>query len=106
MKRVESRTPRFVVFCAAIGVLFLGLPILGLMKRVAWSSLWSQLTDAATLEALRISLYASVCATAIALVLGLPLAWVLFSVSMLSTKPQSSKIASRFSFRVSPTISL
>jgi molybdate transport system permease protein len=77
MKRVESSTPRFVVFGAAIGVLFLGLPILGLMKRVVWSSLWSQLTDAATLEALRISLYASVCATAIALVLGLPLAWVL-----------------------------
>ncbi|NBW92013.1 MAG: ABC transporter permease subunit, partial [Actinobacteria bacterium] len=77
MNRVESRTPRFVVLGAALGVLFLGLPILGLMKRVVWSSLWSQLTDAATLEALRISLYASVCATAIALVLGLPLAWVL-----------------------------
>lgn len=77
MRRVESRTPRFVVVGALIGVVFLGLPILGLLKRVAWSSLWAQLTDDATLKAMRMSLDASICATAIALVLGLPLAWVL-----------------------------
>ena len=80
MKRVESRTPRFVSFGAIVGVLFLTLPIVGLMKRVAWSTLWSQLTEDVTMQALRASLYASVCATAIALILGLPLAWVLARV--------------------------
>ena len=56
---------------------FLALPIIGLLKRVAWSTLWTQLTDVATRDALRISLYASVCATVLALVFGLPLAWCL-----------------------------
>ena len=80
MKRVESRTPRFVIFGAIVGVLFLTLPIVGLMKRVAWSTLWSQLIDEVTLQALRASLYASFCATTFALILGLPLAWVLARV--------------------------
>jgi len=77
MKNVSSRTPRFVRIGAVIGAVFLALPIVGLLKRVAWSTLWGQLTDVATRDALRISLYASVCATLLALVLGLPLAWCL-----------------------------
>ena len=77
MNSVSSRTPRFVRIGALIGVVFLALPIVGLLKRVAWSTLWGQLTDVATRDALRISLYASVCATLLALVLGLPLAWCL-----------------------------
>lgn len=81
MQRVESRTPRFVVLGATLGVLFLILPILGLLKRVAWSSLWTNISNEATVEAMRISLYASVCATCFALVLGLPLAWVLARLS-------------------------
>ena len=75
MNSVSSRTPRFVRIGALIGVLFLALPIVGLLKRVAWSTLWGQLSDVATRDALRISLYASVSATLLALVLGLPLAW-------------------------------
>jgi len=77
MMSVGSRTPRFVRIVALLGVAFLALPIVGLLKRVAWSALWTQLTDVATRDALRISLYASVCATVVALVLGLPLAWCL-----------------------------
>jgi len=77
MNKVGSRTPRFVRLGALLGVAFLALPIIGLLKRVAWSSLWTQLTDVATRDALRISLYASVCATVLALVFGLPLAWCL-----------------------------
>ena len=77
MSHVSSRTPRFVRIGALFGVAFLVLPIVGLLKRVAWSTLWQQLTDVATRDALRISLYASVCATLLALVLGLPLAWCL-----------------------------
>jgi molybdate transport system permease protein len=77
MNHVSSRTPRFVRIGAVLGVAFLALPIVGLLKRVAWSTLWDQLTDVATRDALRISLYASVCATVLALALGLPLAWCL-----------------------------
>jgi len=77
MNSVVTRTPRFVRVGALLGVAFLAFPIVGLLKRVAWSSLWDQLSDSATRDALRISLYASVSATLVALVLGLPLAWCL-----------------------------
>jgi len=77
MNKVDSRTPRSVRIGALLGVAFLALPIIGLFNRVAWSTLWTQLTDVATRDALRISVYASVCATVLALVLGLPLAWCL-----------------------------
>jgi molybdate transport system permease protein len=77
MKKVSSRTPIFVILGAFLGAAFLALPILGLLKRVAWTTLWAQLTDESTRDALRISLYASVCATALAFVLGIPLAWCL-----------------------------
>ena len=62
---------------ASLGVIFLVLPVIGLLRRVAWSTLWEQLTNPATREALRMSLIASVSATVLALVLGLPLAWCL-----------------------------
>jgi len=77
MNSVVTRTPRFVRVGALLGVAFLAFPIVGLLKRVAWSSLWDQLSDSATRDALRISLYASVSSTLVALVLGLPLAWCL-----------------------------
>jgi len=54
MNSVSSRTPRFVRIGALIGVVFLALPIVGLLKRVAWSTLWGQLSDVATRDALRI----------------------------------------------------
>ena len=74
---VTSRTPRGLGAIGVIGALFLVLPLFGIVRRVAWTSLWEQLTSTQVTEALRLSLLASVLATLCALILGFPLAWLL-----------------------------
>jgi molybdate transport system permease protein len=46
------------------------------MWRAPWSSAWHQLSSRSALDALRLSLVTSLSATAVAIVLGVPLAWV------------------------------
>jgi len=65
-----------VLLLAAFAVLFLVLPLAGLVVRAPWGSLWYELSAADVREALRLSLLCSVSATALSVVLGLPLAWV------------------------------
>ncbi|GAB2822743.1 ABC transporter permease [Actinocorallia aurea] len=62
---------------AAVGLAFLVLPLVGLLVRAPWRTLPQRLTEPAVLEALRLSLFTATLATAICLVLGVPLAWVL-----------------------------
>jgi molybdate transport system permease protein len=66
-----------VLVPAGIGVALFALPLAGLLQRAPWSTLADDLTSPAATEALRLSLTTSLSATAVALVLGLPLAWVL-----------------------------
>jgi len=61
---------------AAVGAAFFVVPLLALVVRTPWGDAWSSLTSPDTLEALRLSLIASVSSTVVALVLGVPLAWV------------------------------
>lgn len=78
MSAPRRRTPPAIaVAVAAVAVLFFGLPLVGLAQRAPWSDVWDQLTADATLEALRLSIVCSIAATALALVFGVPLAWVL-----------------------------
>ena len=58
---------------AAIG--FLGLPLFGLLFRTPWSSLGALLASEELSTSLRLSLITSLSATALAVLLGLPLAW-------------------------------
>ena len=53
------------------------LPLFGLLVRAPWSTLPKRLTDPGILAALRLSLETATLATAVSLVLGVPLAWVL-----------------------------
>ncbi len=62
---------------AAVGALLLAMPVAGLLWRAPWSSAWGVLGDDGVRTALRLSLVASLGATALAAVVGLPLAWVL-----------------------------
>ena len=66
-----------VVALAGAGALFLVLPLAGLLWRAPWGSVLSDLASPEARTALRLSLVTSVAATAISLVFGLPLAWVL-----------------------------
>jgi len=63
-----------------MGSIFFALPLIGLLARVPWSELTTVLGSPATLDALRLSVTASVAATAISLLLGVPLAWILARV--------------------------
>lgn len=74
------RTPAALLALAGIGAALFLLPIIGLVGRTPWSDLPSLLTSDIVLDALRLSLIASVGATAISAVLGLPLAFVLARV--------------------------
>jgi molybdate transport system permease protein len=62
---------------ATIAVAFFTLPLVGLMWRAPWSNAWGYLTSDSATTALRLSLVCSSWATALSIVFGVPLAWVL-----------------------------
>jgi molybdate transport system permease protein len=68
--------PIIVVVPAAIGAAFFIVPLVGLIVRSPWGDAVAALTAPETLESLRLSLVASLSATAVALLLGVPMAWV------------------------------
>jgi len=68
------------VLAAAVGFAFIALPLIGLVQQVPWGSLWSDLGSPEATDALRLSLVCSLWATFFAVVLGVPLAWVLARV--------------------------
>ena len=72
----RERVPIIVGILAAIGAAFFILPLLGLVVRAPWADAVKALSAAETIEALKLSLIASLSATAIALILGVPLAWI------------------------------
>jgi molybdate transport system permease protein len=73
----HRRPPAAVVAVAVLGAAFLLLPFAGLLQRTPWRSLPSLLATDVVGDALRLSLITSTLATAVCLLLGLPLAWVL-----------------------------
>lgn len=76
-RNVVGRPPAFLVVLACLGLGLFVIPFLGLLSRVPWSELPSLLTSDVVTDALRLSLVASVAATIISLILGVPLAWLL-----------------------------
>ncbi|MEU8510109.1 ABC transporter permease [Kitasatospora sp. NPDC048722] len=71
------RVPVTLLLPALLGLVFLVLPLLGLLVRAPWSALSEKLTSTAVWDALRLSLICATLATAVSLVLGVPLAWLL-----------------------------
>src|SRR5919201_1811888 len=72
----RQSVPAVVVALATIGAAFFMLPLLGVLLRAPWSEAAKALTEPETLDALRLSLIASLSATGIALLLGVPMAWI------------------------------
>ncbi|WP_432027228.1 ABC transporter permease [Streptomyces sp. 1222.5] len=60
-----------------LALVFLLLPLLALLLRAPWRSLPEQLTSPEVWQALQLSLITATAATAVSLVLGVPLAWLL-----------------------------
>ncbi len=75
--RPGPRVPAPLLVPAVLGVVFLLLPVVGLLVRAPWSSLGSQLAAPEVREALRLSLVTATITTLVSLLLGVPLAWVL-----------------------------
>ncbi|MFD9946537.1 ABC transporter permease [Nonomuraea sp. NPDC059023] len=76
-----GRLPWMLVVPAVAGLVFLVLPLAGLLIRAPWSTLGPRLAEPHVLEALRLSVVSASLATLICLVLGVPLAWLLARVS-------------------------
>ena len=72
-----GRVPAPLLVPAALAVVFLVLPVVGLLVRTPWAHVWPQLTGSGVGEALRLSVISATSATLVSLVLGVPLAWVL-----------------------------
>src|SRR6266516_2985627 len=62
---------------ALIAILFLLLPLAGLLIRAPWGRLGAALSGADATQALTLSLWTATVSTAISMVIGVPLAWVL-----------------------------
>jgi molybdate transport system permease protein len=71
--RVGS-VPRILALPAVLGLALLALPLAALVLRVDWSTIWSDVTAPEALSALGLSLVTGLAATAVCVVLGIPLA--------------------------------
>jgi molybdate transport system permease protein len=73
---IAERVPVVPVMVASVAVLLFALPLLGLVWRAPWSSAWREISAQPARDALRLSLLTSCAATVVAILLGVPLAWV------------------------------
>ena len=69
--------PLVAVLLALVAVTFFVLPLVGLLQRAPWSDVWDDLSTPAARDAMKLSLECSLWATALSLVFGVPLAYVL-----------------------------
>ena len=77
-----GRPPALLVVPAAVAVVLLVLPLVGLVSRSPWSQLPELLSDPDVLSALTLSLGVATTTAALCVLLGLPLAWVLARVEL------------------------
>ncbi|MGK2929675.1 MAG: ABC transporter permease [Acidimicrobiales bacterium] len=76
-RRVDRRPPWAVVPLAVVGIAYLVVPVLALGQRAPWSAMGDLLTRPVVTDALRLSVVTAFAATAISLLFGVPLAWLL-----------------------------
>jgi molybdate transport system permease protein len=77
----RQRLPVPALVLAGVAIAFFALPFLGLLWKAPWGDAWSILTSDSAVAALRLSMWCSLWATAAAIVFGVPLAWLLATVS-------------------------
>jgi molybdate transport system permease protein len=78
--RRTQRVPIGLLVPAVLGLAFLVLPLAGLVIRAPWTTLPQRVSEPGVLAALWLSLQTATIATAVCLVLGVPLAWLLARV--------------------------
>jgi len=75
--RRRERTPLLLAVPAVVAALFLIVPLVALVVRAPWSDLSRLLTATQAVQALRLSLITATAATVLAILFGVPLAWML-----------------------------
>lgn len=76
-RRIERSLPWPATGLAVLAIAFFALPLAGLISRAPWSDVGTILRSKAVREALKLSIICSLCATALSVLFGLPLAWLL-----------------------------
>ncbi|HET9728654.1 MAG TPA: molybdate ABC transporter permease subunit, partial [Acidimicrobiia bacterium] len=76
MNRRGRRVPWLAVVVAGIGFTIIVVPLIALLKHAPWGDLGTQLNTPQARDALKLSLVCSLWATALAVLFGVPLAWV------------------------------
>jgi molybdate transport system permease protein len=76
-RSTSGRLPLVLLLPALLGLAFLLVPLVGLLIKAPWSTLPDRLFSADVWQALRLSLVCATLATALCLLLGVPLAWLL-----------------------------
>jgi molybdate transport system permease protein len=76
-RRDDHALPWPAIALASLAIVFFALPLVGLLGRAPWSAVTSTLRSPGVRQALKLSVICSVCATALSVLLGLPLAWLL-----------------------------
>ncbi|TML15575.1 MAG: ABC transporter permease subunit [Actinobacteria bacterium] len=66
---------------AVVAVGFFALPFIGLLWRAPWRDAWSLLKSSDALDALKLSITCSLWSTALSILFGVPLAWLLARVT-------------------------
>ncbi|WP_155769995.1 ABC transporter permease [Mycobacterium asiaticum] len=72
-----TNLPRWLYVPAAIGTVFIGLPLVATAARVDWPHFWSLISSDSSATALLLSLKTAAASTAVCVVLGVPMALVL-----------------------------
>ena len=86
MTRTRTPLPAWLLVPTAIAAVLFSLPLLGLLTATPWGDLADLIGEAATLDALWLSLECSFAATLLCLLLGLPLAtWLAHGNDVLRT---------------------
>jgi molybdate transport system permease protein len=73
----QSRVPLLLAVPAAVALLFLVLPLVGLVMRAPWADSRAVLMSEGTLQALQLSMITSTVSVIIVVIIGVPLAWLL-----------------------------
>ncbi len=69
--------PGWLLIPAGLAVVFVGLPLVGLVPSVDWPDFWGLITSGSSLAAVRLSLQTATASTLVCLLVGVPLALVL-----------------------------
>ena len=86
MDRRGTQRPPFLLVPGLVAVLFLALPLAALLLQTPWGSLLGIAGSPTAMAALRLSLLTSVAATLVAVILGIPLAWLLARDALPATR--------------------